>query len=323
MAWFGVGLVAGAVVMEAPWHWGYYSYYNPYYTEVVYVDRVPIDYSQPIVLASTATPVSPQIESEAAQLLDVSRTAFARGDYSQAMHYVNQAIAKKPSDTIPHEFRALILFAQRQYRAATSAVYAVLSIGPGWDWATLCTFYPDPNVYTAQLRALEQYRNEHPNLPEVRFLVGLSLHVVRLERRGHCPTQGSRAAESQRSIGGELLAGMSEPKSAAPVTTTPAAAPAAPVSTDRLVGNWQAPRPEGASISFNVTPDATYHWRYTQNGKSQEFNGTYTMSDNLLILKNQGNPAMIGQISMVDANHFNFKMVGTPPSDPGLTFGKI
>jgi tetratricopeptide (TPR) repeat protein len=290
---------------------------------VVYVDRVPIDYSQPIVLASTATPVSPQIESEAAQLLDVSRTAFARGDYSQAMHYVNQAIAKKPSDTIPHEFRALILFAQRQYRAATSAVYAVLSIGPGWDWATLCTFYPDPNVYTAQLRALEQYRNEHPNLPEVRFL--LAYHYMSCGSNDAAIVQLREVVRlnPRDQLAAQLLAGMSEPKSAAPVTTTPAAAPAAPVSTDRLVGNWQAPRPEGASISFNVTPDATYHWRYTQNGKSQEFNGTYTMSDNLLILKNQGNPAMIGQISMVDANHFNFKMVGTPPSDPGLTFGKI
>ncbi len=322
-AWFGAGLVAGAMIVDAPWHWGYWSYYNPYYTGVVFVDAVPIDYSQPIVLASTATPISPQVEAEAGQLLDVSRAAFARGDYAEAMRFVNQAIAKKPNDPVPHEFRALILFAQRRYRAATAAIYAVLSVGPGWDWATLCSFYPDPNVYTAQLRALEQYRNQHPNQPDVRFLLAYHYmscgandaaviqlrEVVRLNPRDQLATQ--------------LLAGLSEPKSAAPVGPAPAAAPAVPVSANRLVGNWEAPRPEGASISLNVTPDSSYHWRYTQNGKTQEFSGTYSVTDNLMILKNQGNPAMIGQVTLVDANHFNFKMVGTPASDPGLTFAKM
>jgi len=53
------------------------------------------------------------------------------------MSLVNQAIAKKPSDPVPHEFRALVLFATRQYKPAAAAIYAVLSVGPGWDWATL------------------------------------------------------------------------------------------------------------------------------------------------------------------------------------------
>ena len=96
-------------------------------------------------------------EFEAAQLLDASRAAFTKGDYQEAMRLVNQAIAKKPNDPVPHEFRALILFATRQYGPAAAAIYAVLSVGPGWDSPTLYSFYPDPNVYTAQLRALEQY----------------------------------------------------------------------------------------------------------------------------------------------------------------------
>ena len=50
---------------------------------------------------------------------------------------VNQAIAKKPNDPVLHEFRALILFATKEYKASAAVVYAVLSMGPGWDWATL------------------------------------------------------------------------------------------------------------------------------------------------------------------------------------------
>ena len=46
------------------------------------------------------------------------------------------------------------------------------------------------------------------------------------------------------------------------------------------------------------------------------------MADNLLILKNGGNPAMIGQVTLLDPNHFNFKLVGGNPSDTGLTFSR-
>ncbi len=31
---------------------------------------------------------------------------------------------------------------------------------------------------------------------------------------------------------------------------------------------------------------------------------------------------MIGQITMLDGNRFNFKLAGDNPNDPGLTFSK-
>jgi len=329
-AWFSVGFVTGVAVCEAPWHWGYWSYYNPYFTEVIVVDRTTIDYSQPIVLAApppaaygTAVAANaPPPESEAAPLLDASRAAFVRGDYQGAMGFVNQAIAKAPNDRVPHEFRALILFATRQYKPAAAAIYAVLSVGPGWDWPTLCSFYPDRNVYTAQLRALEQYGNEHPNLPEAKFL--LAYHYL------SCGHNEAAAAQLQQvvrlspkdQLSAQLLAGLAGAKAGPPAAPGQPTAPLPPVAAASLVGDWQAARPEGASFAFNLAPDATYRWRYAQNGKSQEFSGTYTVADNLLILKNGGNPAMIGQITLLDPNHFNFKLVGASASDPGLTFSK-
>ena len=47
--------------------------------------------------------------------------------------------------------QALTLFAQRKYKDAASAIYAVLAAGPGWDWQTMSELYPDPEVYTKQL----------------------------------------------------------------------------------------------------------------------------------------------------------------------------
>ncbi|MBI3838334.1 MAG: hypothetical protein HY288_10440 [Planctomycetia bacterium] len=76
-----------------------------------------------------------------------------------------------PNDPSLHEFRGLVRFATKQYKAAASAVYAVLSAGPGWDWTTLINLYPKVEVYSEQLRALEAYHNANPNAAEARFLL--------------------------------------------------------------------------------------------------------------------------------------------------------
>ena len=123
--------------------------------------------NSPIGTSATAPAANPaDADNQAIGLLNTSRDSFARGDYTQAMAWIDQAIAKKPTYTVLHEFRALILFATGQYRPAAAAIYAVLSVGPGWDWATLSSFYPDPNAYTRQLQALEQYCRDNPRLAE-------------------------------------------------------------------------------------------------------------------------------------------------------------
>ena len=188
VTWVSVGFVTGAVIWDAPWHWGYWSYYNPYYTEVIVVERTVIDYSRPIVLAApagSADPTDPATaEREATQLLDASRIAFARADYEAAMALVNQAIARKPNDPVLHEVRALILFARGQYKPAAAAIYAVLSVGPGWDWPTLSGFYADPSEYTRQLRIAGAVLQHTPGAARNPLLAGVPLHVGRTDRGG-------------------------------------------------------------------------------------------------------------------------------------------
>ena len=94
-----------------------------------------------------------------------------QGDYKTALAQVDQAIAQVPNDTVLHEFRGLVLFALGRYKEAAAADYAVLSAGPGWDWTTLSGLYPNVEVYTAQLRALEQYAKSHPAASEAKFLL--------------------------------------------------------------------------------------------------------------------------------------------------------
>ena len=77
-----------------------------------------------------------------------------------------------------------------QPQPAAAAVHAVVSVGPGWNWATVSNLYGDPNAYTGQLRALEAYCNDHSDAAAPRFL--LAYHYLVL---GHVPEAVKRLQE--------------------------------------------------------------------------------------------------------------------------------
>jgi hypothetical protein len=105
-------------------------------------------------------------------------------------------------------------------------------------------------------------------------------------------------------------------------SAAPAAAESKPATVADLQGDWTATRSDNAAVSLSIKDDGTYSWKYTQAGKSQEFSGAFTVAENLLILKQNGAPAMIGQVALIDGHHFNFKLMGTGANDPGITFSK-
>jgi tetratricopeptide (TPR) repeat protein len=166
------------------WGWGAdVAYYNPYYVQTTLLPA-PIDYSLPLPPPDTTpvaaeqsveTPLDPTA-AEATALFDQGRAAYGLGDYPTALARVDEAIRKLPSDAALHEFRGLTLFAMQRYADAAAAIYAVLAVGPGWNWATVSALYPDPNQYTNQLRALEAFVTNNPSDAASRFL--LSYHYI-------------------------------------------------------------------------------------------------------------------------------------------------
>jgi Flp pilus assembly protein TadD len=320
-AWWTAGAVAGAVAWDAPWRWGYWPYYNPYAGGVV-GGGTTVDYSQPIAAATMPVDQTPD-GSQQSQALDNARDAFSQGDYTAAMTQVNEAISANPNDTLPHELRGLILFATKQYKEAAAAVYAVLSAGPGWDWATMSSFYPDTSVYTSQLRALEQYGNEHPRSPDVRFLLAYQYMTC-----GHLDAAIRELKEAVKlnpkdQLSAQILGALTQDKvGAKPAPSATPPAPAKPVTAAGLVGVWTASRSDGASFALDLDKHGAYSWKYTMLGKSQVFSGAYSVADNLLILKQAGNPRMVGQVIPLSDAQFTFKLAGDNASDPGLTFSK-
>jgi tetratricopeptide (TPR) repeat protein len=179
-----------------PWHRGYWSWWrppgwflggvstgwlmaprgptfvfsNPFFNQSTTV----FNYSQPLP-APPEDPVNdPQTLSAAESATDVfdrAREAFKDDDYKGALALVDQAITELPTDATLHEFRALCLFALKEYKQAAETLYTVLAAGPGWDWATMISLYPDVATYTAQLRALESFHKANPNSAEASFVL--------------------------------------------------------------------------------------------------------------------------------------------------------
>jgi tetratricopeptide (TPR) repeat protein len=312
------------------------------------------DYSQPI--GAQGTPVPPDVANQAVTLFDQARSAFGRGDYGLARQLIDQALVKTPSDANLHEFRALALFAHGNYEEAASVLYAVLSVGPGWNWATLIGLYPDPNVYTQQLRELENYRTAHLNQPAARFV--LAYHYItqghdeaaidelravvrnqpsdnvsaallaQLEQKNGIVPAGAGPAAAAAPVPGANRPAPSPAQAAAnalqPPGDVPQPAPAAAGRQFPFTGNWQASPNADTQITLTVQNDGSFTWEVTQKGEPKTIRGTSTLgATGLLTLAGQGDEGiLVGHVTWTDDSHFNFKLSDGPPNDQGLNFKK-
>lgn len=325
-SWWGAGFVAGAALdaASAPWAWGYLPYSNPYCGQPVVIDGgTTIDYSQPLASAAPATPDSNSqaTSDQTTDLVNAAHDLFYQGDYAGALKQCDQAIALQPNDPLLHQFRGLALFALQRYDEAAGAVYAVLSVGPGWDWTTLTSFYPDVDTYSQQLQALENYTSAHPNSAALRFL--LAYHYMVCGHNDAALTQLKDAVQldPKDQLSAQLIKMLTPPKADGTAKPAAPATPPKPMTAAALVGDWKATRSDGVTISLSLTKDGKYTWKFNQNGKQQQYTGAYSVADDLLILKQGDSPVMVGQVSALP-NGFNFKLPGGNPGDPGLAFNK-
>jgi hypothetical protein len=331
--------------------WGYSSYYNPYYTVAgnpLVVQTSAYDYSQPLSAQTTAP--APGVTEQATAEFDAARAAFKAGDYTKALDLTDQAIRKMPNDASLHEFRGVTLFAMGRYSDAAAPLYAVLAVGPGWDWSTFSTLYPNVSVYTEQLRSLEKYCNENPSSAAPRFVLAYLYlmqghteagveqlkHVVMLQPKdtiaaGLLQRLGAAGAPTG-TAGTAGTAGTTPPAEAAPppspaarrggnapsttLTTTP------PVKPGRFEGNWTAqPIPE-TTITLAFLDRDRFSWKVSQQGHDREIHGKMTSGNGLLTLAQDNGMPMVGNVTWQDETHFNFRIPGSAADQTGLNFSK-
>ena len=303
---------------------GYMPYANPYYVADPAVSA-PYNYSQPI--DTTSAPADDSVANPATTLFDAGRASFLQGNYADALQQTDNALAQLPNDTTLHEFRALCLFALSRYDEAAATLYAVLAVGPGWDWTTLIGLYPNVDVYTTQLRALETYCQAHPDSAQSRFV--LAYHYL---TQGHTDAavgilKQVVALNPNDTLSAKLLRQLNAPpdqptsNAAAPA---PAAAPAdtTPPEGATIAGTWTANPVPDTAITLTIEPAGKFTWNVNQKGRTQQFSGTSNFGAGILTLAQASGPALVGRVSWTDASHITFRIVGDGPDDPGLSFAK-
>ena len=218
----------------------------------------------------------------------------------------------------------------KDYQQSAAAIYAVLSAGPGWDWATVAGLYSNPNDYTEQLCALEGYCTANPTAPSARFL--LAYHYLLMGHNTDAAEELEAVVKLQPKdqLSAQLLKGITTPApedgsngpALAPSDTgAPAepAVPATPVELADVLGNWKANRPDGSHFELKLTQDNKFTWQSTQQDKKLTLAGTYTLANNYLILSANDQNALVGRVAMENGD-LRFKLAGGNPSDPGLAF---
>jgi Tfp pilus assembly protein PilF len=306
------------------YNWGYMPYYDPYYVASPVVVDQPVaayDYSQPI--DTTSTQPEQSVTDQAVQLFDAARASFKQGDYAQALQQCDQALAKMPNDPALHEFRALVLFALRRYDEAAAALYAVLSVGPGWDWTTLISLYPSVDVYTEQLRALESYCLAHPDSASARFVLAYQYLTEGHNDAAVNALKWVVKLKPDDGLSKQLLQQLSAQNTGTD-QAPPEAAPAntAPPAGATLEGTWTARPSKDTTVTLTIKPGGSFTWRVQQKGQPREFSGTSTYGDGILTLAPANGPALVGNVSWQDPTHMTFHVVGDSPDNPGLSFSK-
>jgi tetratricopeptide (TPR) repeat protein len=338
LAGLGVGAFGAWGLNPYSYGWGYSSYANPFYgvpASALAVGQpisaggvVPTAYDYNLPLDTTSAVPADDVVNPAVTTFDQARDAFKAGDYPRALDLINQTIKTLPNDADAHEFRALTLFALGQYKDAATTLYAVLSSGPGWDWTTLIMLYPNVDVYTQQLRALEQYRTQNPNDPSARFVLAY-LYTCQGANSAAAAVYDALAKllpndplipRLQRTVTGDAST-PGENTQANPTPGNPAA-PATTGPTFDLTGTWKASPNSKTTITLTRNADGTFTWDVATNGQSKPIRGTSQYQDGVLALSQENGPPLAGKVTWEGPNKFNFRLVGNGPEDPGLNFGK-
>jgi hypothetical protein len=333
---WGLGGTSVSVGVGSPWNWGYFGYYNPYWV-APYGGVTYVNYSQPVVVPSpspTYTPPpapagpapapAPSVprtpnQTQGLNLFSHAQSLFRQGQYQAALTETDRAVALLPNDSLMHEFRGLCLFALGDYQGAAAAVHAVVSVGPGWNWATVSNLYSNANNYTTQLRALEAYCDDHPTASGPRFLLAYHYLLAEHNQEASAVLQDVVRLQPDDQLAAQLLKGLATPPDAAP-TPAPSTTPAKPVERASILGHWRATRPDGSSFALDLTDDNRFNWKFKGPQREQQYDGTFTLANNFLILSASGQNTLVGQVSMENDEKLNFRLAGGNPAEPGLTF---
>jgi tetratricopeptide (TPR) repeat protein len=275
------------------------------------------DYSRPLDLTSIP-PVPEGTEQDDSTFL-AAREAYQAGNFARALSLTDLALQPYPNDPVLHEFRALCLFALGRYDEAAAVLYAVLTAGPGWDWATMIGLYSDADTYTRQLRVLEAAIRANPAVASTRFV--LAYHYLVQEYLEQARQQFEQVVQLQPKdeLAAQFVKLLTPPSEAPAVAATdPARAtetagmhqPSPPPAA--LRGTWKAKPTPDLSIELTVREDGQFTWDVNANGHADSITGEADYLDGVLTLTQAEAPDLVGKVVNLGEKQFGFELLGGP-----------
>jgi hypothetical protein len=187
----------------------------------------------------------------------------------------------------------------------------------------MANLYPEVDVYTAQLRKLEAFVAANPRSTSGRFV--LAYHYLTQGHTDDAVAQFKQvvALAPQDTLSAQLVRSFSKPgtEPAAPTAAPSPAATEVAVKPGTLPGHWTARPTKDTTIRLNVADDGSFTWDVDSNGKAQRITGSWSLADDLLTFAQKGQGgALVGRLTWKADNTWAFRVLGTGPDDPGLTF---
>jgi tetratricopeptide (TPR) repeat protein len=288
----------------------------PSYTTQVVTPPAVTTPAQPAPAATGAAPAP--ASSEPVAKFDQARAAFLEGRYQDALKLTDEAVAQMSRDAVLHEFRSLVLFALGRYQESAATIHAVLDVGPGWDWKTLSGLYPNIDIYTSQLRALEAARDKDPRSAALHFLLGYHYLTCGYAANALAELRRTLELQPQDLVAKALLKTLSPRDAQAAEAPPPASAPAIP--SDAIVGEWTATGKGGAKYSMTLGKDGSFAWGFTRGKTKQEAKGVQTLEGNVLAMEPDSGGILLAELSQNGSDTLHFKMIGGASDSPPLEF---
>ncbi len=296
------------------------DYANPYDA-----DGGAIDYSEPLVAESYDQDAQPDSDAEgppqeALDKFDQARVAFFDGNYDDALKLVDEAATLLPHDAVVHEFRSLVLFAMGRYKEAAAAIHAVLAVGPGWDWKTLGSLYPNVDIYTSQLRALEAFCGKNPKAAYAHFLLGYHRLSTGYPDAALGSFRRAGALEPNDAVTANLVQALTPRDTPGPSTDVTASGSPKPIPPADLVGSWTATGTGSAKYAMRLEKDGTFVWRFQRGSRDEQVKGVYTSEGNMVAMEPDSGGSLLAELSTKAPDQLSFKVVGGPTDATGLDF---
>jgi tetratricopeptide (TPR) repeat protein len=300
------------------------DYYNPYYSESYAVNDSEPVVTEPIVPTEGEQPAAPAPPAqENLDQFDAARAAFYQGKYEDALNLVDEAAVKLPHDAVLREFRSLVLFALGRYKESAAAIHAVLAVGPGWDWKTLSSLYPNVDTYTKQLRELEAYCKAEPMAADARFVLGYQYLTCGYTDQALAEFRRVTELVPNDTVSTSLVRSLS-PRDATtqPSAKAQAAAAPKPIPVDQVIGSWTAAGEGTAEYSMQLRDDGTFTWSFSRGSRKESVKGVYAVEGNVLAMEPDSGGTMLAELSVTQPGSLHFQMVGATAGDPGLNFSR-